>query len=70
MSKDFINIPPHFESPDDFYNIFVETHESLDDKQSEQFNLALIFMLANHIGNRDELKKLLAEAAKFARSCS
>ena len=70
MNKNRMNIPANFEAPDDFYSAFVNIHDSLTDEQSDRFNLALIFMLANQVGSRDTLQQLLAEAEKFTRSFS
>jgi len=43
-----VNIADNFEDVDAFYARLVTIHESLDDDESEQFNLALILILANH----------------------
>ncbi len=44
-----------FDDADDFYQRLVEVHESLDDEQTRRFDLALIFMLANHVGDKATL---------------
>ena len=64
-AKEAEDLAPNLEAPDDFYSEFVAIHDSLSDAQSERFNLALIFMLANRVGDRDALARLLSAAKKF-----
>lgn len=62
-----MNIADNFEDADAFYARLVTIHESLDDAQSEQFNLALILFLANHIGDAATLDALMRRAAESLR---
>lgn len=62
-----MNIADNFEDADAFYARLVTIHESLDDAQSEQFNLALILFLANHIGEAAALEELLRLAEDSLR---
>jgi len=62
-----MNIADNFEDADAFYARLVAIHESLDDAQSEQFNLALILFLANHIGNAAALDELMNLATESLR---
>lgn len=62
-----MNIADNFEDADAFYARLVTIHESLDDAQSEQFNLALILFLANHIGDAATLDALMHRAAESLR---
>lgn len=62
-----MNIADNFEDADAFYARLVAIHESLDDAQSEQFNLALILFLANHIGDAAALDELMNLAAESLR---
>lgn len=50
--------------PDDFYADLLAAHEGLDKAGSDAFNARLILLMANRIGDREELKALL-EAAAF-----
>jgi len=62
-----VNIADNFEDVDAFYARLVTIHESLDDDESEQFNLALILILANHIGEAAALEELLRLAEDSLR---
>jgi len=62
-----VNIADNFEDADAFYARLVTIHESLDDAQSEQFNLALILFLANHIGDAATLDGYLQRALESLR---
>lgn len=62
-----MSIKDNFEDADAFYARLVAIHESLDDEQSERFNLALILFLANHIGDAAALDKLLRLAQEALR---
>jgi len=62
-----MNIKDNFEDADAFYARLVAIHESLDDAQSERFNLALILFLANHIGEAATLDGYLERALESLR---
>jgi len=62
-----VNIADNFEDADAFYARLVTIHESLDDDESEQFNLALILILANHIGEAATLNDYLQRALESLR---
>lgn len=62
-----MNIADNFEDADAFYARLVSIHESLDENQVERFNLALILMLANHIGDAAKLDELLRLAEDSLR---
>lgn len=62
-----MNIADNFEDADAFYAGLVSIHESLDENQVERFNLALILMLANHIGDAAKLDELLRLAEDALR---
>jgi hypothetical protein len=51
-----------FEPPDEFYNVFLEAHEGLNEQQSAMVNAKLILLLANHIGDLDVIREALALA--------
>jgi len=50
--------------PDDFYADLLEAHEGLTKAESDAFNARLILLMANRIGDPDELKSLLEAAAR------
>jgi len=62
-----VNIADNFEDADAFYARLVTIHESLDDDESEKFNLALILFLANHIGEAAALDGCLQRALESLR---
>lgn len=53
---------PHLESPDDFYEVLIDTHKDLSAAESHALNARLVLLLANHIGSLDVLKEALAAA--------
>lgn len=57
-----MSLANNFDDADAFYERLVAIHESLDDEQSERFNLSLILMLANHIGDAAALADLMDQA--------
>jgi len=52
----------HLESPDDFYEALIATHDGMDEAQSHALNARLVLLLANHIGSQDVLREALAAA--------
>ncbi|AQQ02774.1 MULTISPECIES: DUF2783 domain-containing protein [Roseibium] len=54
---------PNLETPDGFYADLLTAHEGLTKAESDAFNARLILLMANQIGERQVLEKLL-EAAK------
>ncbi|MDD9874898.1 MAG: DUF2783 domain-containing protein [Gammaproteobacteria bacterium] len=61
-----MSLANNFDDADAFYERLVAVHESLDDEQSDQFNLSLILMLANHIGDAATLADLMDKAEQAA----
>lgn len=68
-----LNLQPNFGIPgqrfvrdftpgDDFYAALIDTHQGLDDKQSQMLNARLVLLLANHIGDLRVLREALAAA--------
>lgn len=47
---------------DDFYELLIDTHQGLDDGQSNMLNAQLILLLSNHIGNLTVLREALVLA--------
>jgi len=54
---------PKLDKPDEFYARLLTAHEGLSKAESDAFNARLILLMANRIGNLDELEALL-EAAR------
>lgn len=54
---------PHFQDADTFYEQLLDAHTGLSREQSEMLNARLILILANQIGNREELAACI-QAAK------
>ena len=50
---------------DEFYEALMAAHDGLSEAESHALNARLVLLLANRIGDVDELKDLLA----VARSC-
>ena len=55
-------VTPHLESPDDFYEALIATHEGLDEAASHALNARLVLLLANHVGSLEVLREALAAA--------
>lgn len=56
---------PNIADPDGFYAELIGAHEGLSDAESAAFNARLVLLLANHIGNREALRRAL-ELARTA----
>ncbi|MHA7773733.1 DUF2783 domain-containing protein [Roseibium sp. M-1] len=54
---------PQLEQPDGFYAALLAAHDTLSKADSDAFNARLILLMANQIGDRTVLEKLL-EAAR------
>jgi Protein of unknown function (DUF2783) len=57
-----INTDPNIESPDDFYELLIDTHRDLSLEQSQLVNAKLILLLANHIGDLAVLREAMTRA--------
>lgn len=58
---------PHLESPDDFYEALIATHDGLGEHESHALNARLVLLLANHVGSLDVLREALETARVDAR---
>ncbi len=56
----------NFAKPDDAFRAVVEAHRGLSEKQSADFDAALILILANHIGDIDVLREAIVLAKRSA----
>jgi Protein of unknown function (DUF2783) len=54
----------NFERPDDAFRAVVEAHRGLSDEQSADLDVALVLILANHIGDLDVLHEAIALARR------
>jgi hypothetical protein len=52
----------NFARPDDAFRAVVEAHRGLTDEQSADLDVALVLILANHIGDLDVLREAIALA--------
>jgi Protein of unknown function (DUF2783) len=57
-----LNTDPNIASPDDFYEMLIDTHRDLSPEQSQVVNAKLILLLANHIGELGVLRQAMAKA--------
>lgn len=53
---------PHFDAPDEFYQILIEAHQGLSEEKSQQLNALLVLLLANHVGEMLVLRETVAVA--------
>ena len=51
-----------FSPGDDFYELLINAHQGLSDEASEQLNVRLLLLLANHVGDLQVLKEAMALA--------
>jgi hypothetical protein len=54
----------NMQDPDGFYESLLDAHEGLSSEQSQLFNVRLIMLLANQVGDA----KVLAECVSVARN--
>ena len=54
----------NFARPDDAFRAVVEAHRGLTDEQSAELDVALVLILANHIGDLGVLREAIALAQR------
>jgi hypothetical protein len=54
----------NFARPDDAFRAVVEAHRGLSDEQSAELDVALVLILANHIGDIGVLREAIALAQR------
>ena len=54
----------NFEKPDDAFRVIVEAHRGLSDEQSAELDVALVLILANHIGDIGVLREAIELAQR------
>ncbi len=57
-----LKLTPNIESPDDFYEVLTDAQRDMTDEEANDMNARLIFVLANQIGNFEDLKQAVAIA--------
>ena len=60
-------LTPNIPDPDGFYDELLAAHEGLGKDESDALNARLILILANHIGDRNVLRKALRAAKEAAQ---
>jgi len=58
-----LNLKLNIEDPDGFYADLIGAHEGLSDAESAALNARLVLLFANHIGDRDILRKAITAAS-------
>lgn len=59
-----LSMRSNFPDPDAAYRLLVETHRGLSEAQSALLDVALVLILANHIGSMDVLREAIALAQR------
>lgn len=54
-----INLKPNIEKPDDFYEMLTDAQRDMTDEDANDMNARLVLILANHVGDMDDLKEAL-----------
>ncbi|WP_299548876.1 DUF2783 domain-containing protein [uncultured Tateyamaria sp.] len=57
-----VELNPNLPDPDGFYDELLQAHTGLSDTESEAYNARLVLIMANHIGERETLTRLLDAA--------
>ncbi|MBN3728824.1 DUF2783 domain-containing protein [Burkholderia sp. Ac-20379] len=57
-----LNLEPNLADMDLFYERLIDTHQQLDDADSQCLNAKLVLLLANHIGDMTVLTEAFAKA--------
>ena len=50
---------------DAFYEMLMKAHEGLSTEESHALNIRLVLLMANQIGDIEQLTKLVGEAVKY-----
>lgn len=54
-----INLKPNIDKPDAFYEMLTDAQRDMSDEGANDMNARLVLILANHVGNLDELKQAI-----------
>jgi hypothetical protein len=63
MKKNF-DSNPRIDDPDDFYARLIALHDGLSNEQSQKLNSKLILLMANQIGDQQQLNEILTAAGR------
>ncbi|MEW7006212.1 DUF2783 domain-containing protein [Lentilitoribacter sp. EG35] len=58
-----LNLKPNIENPDLFYEMLTDAQREMSDEEANDMNARLVLILANQIGNLEDLKDAI-ELAK------
>lgn len=54
-----INLKPNIDKPDAFYEMLTDAQRDMSDEDANDMNARLVLILANHVGNLEELKQAI-----------
>lgn len=54
-----LNLKPNIARPDDFYEMLTEAQRDMTDDEANDMNARLVLVLANQIGNFEDLKQAI-----------
>ncbi len=63
-----LTLDPNIPDPDGFYDELLKVHDGMSELESMALNARLILILANQIGNRDQLRAALKVASETTKS--
>ncbi|WP_162652865.1 DUF2783 domain-containing protein [Lentilitoribacter sp. Alg239-R112] len=58
-----LNLKPNIENPDLFYEMLTDAQREMSDEEANDMNARLVLILANQVGNLEDLKDAI-ELAK------
>ncbi|WP_373236112.1 DUF2783 domain-containing protein [Cohaesibacter celericrescens] len=59
-------LTPNIENPDDFYQALTDAQRDLSEDEANDMNARLVLILANQVGNLEDLKKAIELAGPQA----
>lgn len=54
-----LNLKPNIKSPDAFYELLTDAQRDMSDEEANDMNARLVLILANQIGDLDDLKEAI-----------
>ena len=57
-----LNLEPNIPDPDGFYQELIDSQRDMNDEQAQAMTCKLVLVLANHIGDREVLRRALQVA--------
>lgn len=52
-----LNLKPNIENPDVFYEMLTDAQRDISDEEANDMNARLVLILANQVGNLDDLRQ-------------